>query len=148
MTKYLVDTNVCLRIATPESMQHDSAKLAVATLISRRDEVYIAPQVITEFWGVATRPTTVNGLGWPVETAELEVTRLLARYPVLAETRQLFPEWHRLVVQHRVMGKQAHDARLVAIMHDNGVTHILTFNVNNFRAYDVTVVSPDEVVGT
>ena len=46
------------------------------------------------------------------------------------------------------MGKQAHDARLVAIMNTNGLTHVLTFNVNNFRAYDVTVVSPDEVVAS
>ena len=78
----------------------------------------------------------------------IEVVRLLKQFPVLPETPQLFPEWHRLVVQYRVMGKQAHDARLVAIMNINGLTHLLTFNVNNFRAYDVTVVSPDDVVAS
>jgi predicted nucleic acid-binding protein len=148
MTKYLVDTNVCLRIATPDSAQHDSGKLAVAKLISRGDEIYVAPQVIAEFWVTATRPKTVNGLGWPPETAELEVARVLDRYPVLSETTQLFPEWHRLVIRHRVIGKQAHDTRLVAIMNTNGLTHILTFNVNNFRAYNVTVVSPDDVLAS
>ncbi len=146
MTKYLVNTNVCLRIATPDSVQHDAAKLAVRTLIIRGDEIYIAPQVIAEFWVVATRPVDVNGLGWSVETTEIEVARLLNRFRLLPESRQLFPEWHRLVVQNRVAGKQAHDTRLVAIMNTNGLTHVLTFNVNNFRAHGVTVVSPDDVV--
>ena len=146
MAKYLVDTNVWLRFASPDSAQHDTAKLAVAELIFRRDEIYIAPQVIAEFWVTATRPATVNGLGWSLEIAELEVTKLLVRFPVLRETPELFPEWHMLVVQHRVLGKQAHDARLVAIMNTNGLTHVLTFNVNNFRAYGVAVVSPDDVV--
>ena len=33
-------------------------------------------------------------------------------------------------------------------LNTSGVTHLLTFNVNNFRAYNVTVVSPDDVVAS
>ncbi len=64
----------------------------------------------------------------------------------MSETHQLFTEWHRLVVQHRIIGKQAHDARLVAIMNLHGLTHILTFNANNFRGYPLTVVTPAEAL--
>jgi len=52
------------------------------------------------------------------------------------------------MLANRVIGKQAYDARLVAIMNENGVTHVLTFNVKDFRAYKLNVVSPDEVVGS
>ena len=121
---------------------------AIAKLISQGHEIYLAPQVIAEFWVVATRPTNVNGLGWPFEIVELAIARLLKEFPVLPETRQLFTEWHRIVVQYRVIGKQAHDARLVAIMNTNGLRHLLTFNVRNFGAYDLTVVSPDEVLAS
>lgn len=148
MARYLVDTNVLLRAADAGSVQLSHAVKALAKLIARNQEICLAPQVVSEFWVVATRPPNVNGLGWSFETVELGVARLLKEFPVLPETPQLFSEWHRLVVQHRVMGKQGHDARLVAIMNDNGVTHVVTFNVNNFRAYDLTVVSPDEVLAS
>ncbi len=31
-----------------------------------------------------------------------------------------------------IIGKQVHDARLVAVCHVHGVTHLLTFNVGHF----------------
>ncbi len=146
MAKYLVDTNVLVRVADLDSAQNFAAGEAVAKLLSQNHEVCLAPQVISEFWVVASRPANVNGLGWSFEAVASEVARLLNEFPVLPETPQLFSEWHQLVLQYRVLGKQAHDARLVAIMNDNGVTHVLTFNVKNFRAYNLTVVSPDEIV--
>jgi predicted nucleic acid-binding protein len=148
MARYLVDTNILLRVAEPHSAQHFPAVTAVAKLVSQKHELCLAPQGLAEFWVAATRPANVNGLGWSFDAAEREVVRLLKQFPVLPETPQLFSEWHALVVQHRVMGKQGHDARLVAIMNINGLTRILTFNVNNFRIYGVTVVSPDEVLAS
>jgi predicted nucleic acid-binding protein len=148
MARYLVDTNVLLRAADPHSVQYLVAVAAISKLTSQSDRIWLAPQVISEFWVVATRPANVNGFGWSFETVDAAVTRLLNEFPVLPETPNLFAEWHRLVVQYRVMGKQAHDARLIAIMKNNGVTHILTFNVNNFGAFDITVVSPDDVVAS
>jgi predicted nucleic acid-binding protein len=148
MTKYLVDTNILLRVAEPHSRQHPSAEAAVAKLLLDEHRLFLAPQGVAEFWVAASRPADVNGLGWSFEAVDIEVARLLKQFPLLRETPQLFAEWRRLVVQNRVIGKQAHDARLAAIMHTNRLTHILTFNVNNFRAYGVTVVSPDDVLAS
>ncbi len=144
--QYLVDTNVILRIADSASAQHSVAVEAIANLLLHNDELYVAPQVLTEFWVVASRPTDVNGLGWSVDDVELALADFLKKFRVLTETQDLFPEWHRLVVQYRVVGKQAHDTRLVAIMNTNGINHLLTFNANNFRAYTVTVVTPRNVL--
>ena len=146
--KYLLDTNIVLRIADSRSAQHTVAVEAVAKLVAQDNEIYVAPQVLVEFWVVASRPTNVNGLGWSVDAVESELSDILTKFRVLSETPQLFSEWRRLVISHRVIGKQAHDARLVAIMNTSGFTHILTFNVNNFRAFGVTVVSPDDVVAS
>ncbi len=144
--KYLVDTNIVLRTADSGSAQHPIAARAIAKLLSRNDEMYVAPQVLSEFWVVASRPVDVNGLGWSFNVVERTLARLLNEFGLLVETPQLFHEWRRLVVQYRTIGKQAHDARLTAIMNTNGLTHLLTFNVNNFRAYPLTVVTPDEVL--
>jgi predicted nucleic acid-binding protein len=45
-----------------------------------------------------------------------------------------------------VAGKQAHDAHLVAAMLVHGVTHLLTFNTNDFKRFsEVMVVNPQNI---
>lgn len=53
-------------------------------------------------------------------------------FPLLAETPDVHPAWKSLVAAVGVIGKQVHDARLVAVCHVHGVTHLLTFNVAHF----------------
>jgi hypothetical protein len=46
-----------------------------------------------------------------------------------------------------VVGKNGHDARLVAAMMVHGLTHLLTFNVQDFRRYPgITAVTPADVL--
>jgi predicted nucleic acid-binding protein len=45
-----------------------------------------------------------------------------------------------------VIGKQVHDARLAAFLNTHGITHLLTFNTNDFKNYGITAVSPDEIL--
>jgi hypothetical protein len=50
------------------------------------------------------------------------------------------------VVQHQVLGKTAHDARIVAAMQRHQLSHILTFNVEDFRRYPaIQVLNPHAV---
>jgi hypothetical protein len=44
---------------------------------------------------------------------------------LLPETSAIYPAWESLVIQYRVSGKPAHDARLVAAMKVHGLTAIL-----------------------
>ena len=55
-----------------------------------------------------------------------------AAFPLLEETPAIYPAWRALVDALGVIGKQVHDARLVAVCHVHGVTHLLTFNVAHF----------------
>jgi predicted nucleic acid-binding protein len=63
----------------------------------------------------------------------------------LLETPAVFVEWLRLVSVHAVLGKQAHDARLVALMNVHGVPNLLTFNAGDFKRYGIVAVSPENV---
>ena len=145
MASYLVDTDVLLRSATPGSNRHVSATAAVAALLERGDELLIAPQLLVEFWSVATRPVDVNGFGWPVDTVHSEVDRLLDQFPLLPETPAVFSEWLRLVSLHGIIGKQVHDARLVAVLNVYHIPCLLTFNSSDFQKYDISVVSPEDI---
>lgn len=65
--------------------------------------------------------------------------------PLLPETAAVFPEWLRLVSQHGILGKQVHDARLVAQLNMHRVPRLLTFNVEDFQRYGTLAVSPEQV---
>lgn len=142
----LLDTNVLLRLAQPQSPLASIAERAVRTLRRKRETLSIATQNLFEFWAVATRPQTGNGLGFTVQQASQEITRLKRFFEVLPE-QPLLAEWERLVSAHQVSGKNSHDARLVAAMVVNGVESILTFNVQDFVRYiDIKVLDPRTVV--
>jgi hypothetical protein len=85
-----------------------------------------------EFRNVATRPVTVNGLGLSTVDTEALAATFEARFPLLAETPDIYPAWKAVVSALGVIGKQVHDARLVAVCHVHAVTHVLTFNVAHF----------------
>jgi len=64
----------------------------------------------------------------------------------LSETPAIYPAWEALVIHHKVMGKPAHDARLVAAMQAHGITAILTFDRTGFTRYPgIEVVHPAQV---
>jgi hypothetical protein len=54
------------------------------------------------------------------------------KFPLLAETPDIYPAWKSLVGALGVIGKRVHDARLVAVCHVQAVTQVLTFNVSHF----------------
>ena len=141
---FLLDTSVVTRIAQPHQPQYSSVMDTLVTLRLRGESLFLVPQVLVEFWVVCTRPSSVNGLGLTVAEAIDEQRRLKRLCPVLADTASIYPEWERLIATYGVMGKQAHDARVVAAMLVHRVTHILTFNTRHFRRYhDITAVEPE-----
>lgn len=58
-----------------------------------------------------------------------------ATFSLLPETPDIYPAWKTLVQEVGVIGKQVHDARLVAVCHVYSITHVLTFNVQHFARF-------------
>jgi predicted nucleic acid-binding protein len=143
---YLADSNLLLRGAETGHPMQKPALEAFAALFRQREAVYVTPQNLYEFWVVATRPVERNGLGMTASQAETELARLEVQFPLLPDTPAIYPEWRRLVTAHGVVGVRAHDTRLVAAMLVHGITHLLTFNGDDFRRYPgITIVHPDDV---
>ena len=92
-------------------------------------------RILIEFWAVATRPVINNGLGFTHAQAAEELVNLKTLFALLPDTPEIFPEWESIVLQYRVSGKQAHDARLVAAMRVHNLTHLLTFNIADFKRF-------------
>jgi len=146
MTKYLLDTNVVLRLSNPSDDQHELVTEAIATLLTQGNECYLTAQVLIELWVVATRPINVNGLGWSAEETRTIINQLLERFPFIEEVPQIFSTWLTLVTENQITGKRTHDVRIVAAMIESGITHILTLNPKDFSGISViTVVHPTAV---
>lgn len=147
---YLLDTNILLRTISPDDPMHAETVAAIDTLNARREGVIIAPQNLIELWNVCTRPAERNGLGFTPSRTKAEVDRLKRLFIFLPDTQAIFPEWERLVTTFEVKGTKVHDTRLVAFMLVHRLSHILTFNVKDFRRFsaEITPVSPKEIINS
>ena len=103
----------------------------------------LTPQIMAEFWNVATRPQSQNGFGFAPERALEELLHLEKYFSLLDESAAVYNEWKRLVTDYGITGVKVHDARLVAAMNVYGVKRILTFNQNDFFRYkEIEIITP------
>jgi predicted nucleic acid-binding protein len=147
---YLIDTTILGRLANAKDTQHAVAAHAVLELHRRGEVLHVTPQVMVEFRNVATRPVAANGLGLPIVDAESLASIFESRFLLLTETPDIYPDWKTLVNSLAIVGKQVHDARLVAVCHVHKVTHVLTFNVPHFARFagfgpGIIVVDPQSI---
>ena len=85
-------------------------------------------------------------LAGPSTVVRGEMDRLLGQFAMLFESPAVFDEWLALVTVHRIIGKQVHDARLVAISKAHQVAHVLTFNTADFKVFGEVAVSPEKIL--
>ena len=133
--RILLDTNILARIAHRNHPHTPIANGALSRLWQEGHEVRIVPQVLYEYWSVATRPAAQNGLGISPQTADADVSDFKRIFSVLRDERGILDRWQEIVHDGNISGKQSHDARLVAAMERHGLTHLLTFNVSDFQRF-------------
>ena len=139
----LIDTNTLLRTLQPLHPQRETARAAIKALTARGRGLYIVPQNLVELWVVATRPAERNGFGMSPAAVAAELAHIKSMFELLPDTPAVYPVWESLVIQYRVSGKPAHDARLVAAMLVHGLTAVLTFDRAGFSRYaGIEVVHP------
>jgi predicted nucleic acid-binding protein len=141
--KALVDTSILTKLANKAHPRHQVVFDAVAHLLRKHYSLVLFPQILYEFFSVATRKKTAEqvvcpacgfqekgGLGRTIEEAleDLESLRDQFGLQVLHAGQDLreFETWAGLVRQFRIRGVRTHDARLVAQMQLHGIRSIVT----------------------
>ena len=118
---------------------------SISSLRIRGEDICIVPQNLTEFWAVATRPQSANGLAMTTAQTEVELARLKSFFRFLKDNAMIHDEW-RSLLRNEVSGKNTYDARLVAAMSVHGITTLLTFNGADFKRFQgISVISPADV---
>lgn len=142
----LSDSNALVALVGAHHVDHQIAIDALDKLHAQGARVWITPQCLVEFWNVATRPSSQNGLGLTPAEAEHEAHQFLADFPILPDDPAVFLEWLSLVTSEGIVGKQVNDARLVAVMRAYGIVGILTFDTTHFRRFSgIRGVHPADV---
>lgn len=146
--KVLIDTNLLTRLAITSDPQHAMAVQAILKLDEADCEICLIPQVLYEYWSVATRPVEVNGLGMSPVAAGESIRDLIDTYDLHRDEERMFDLWLQLAITHAVKGKNGHDTRIVAAMQCHGLTNLVTFNVSDFARFAsiINVYSPADVV--
>jgi predicted nucleic acid-binding protein len=145
----LADSGILIRLQEPTDPQHGSIFAAVQSLLSQGHGIATATQNMAEFWNVCTRPGVARGgLGLDNTETDRRARIIENTLLVLSEPPTAYAIWRRLVVSLSILGKQVHDARLVALMQAHGITHILTLNGKDFARYPgITVIDPTSAAG-
>src|ERR1700676_5213245 len=114
--RYLIDTNVLLRLSRIADPQHQLVKTALDQLNGSSVALYFSLQNIAEFWNVCTRPTERNGYGLTCAETNSLIEFIESTMVFLPDNDQVYSIWRQLVVTHNVQGVKVHDARLAAVM--------------------------------
>jgi len=128
----LVDTSVLARLANNSDVHYPVALHAVTELHLQGAQLCITPQNLIEFRNVATRSNSENGLGYSVAEVEAKAVEFEALFILLDDVASIYEAWKTLVHQAGIIGKQVHDARLMACCQVHSLRCVLTFNGRHF----------------
>src|SRR5215217_7038813 len=129
----LLDTGILLRLLERSDPHHGAVRGSVRALRARGDTPVISAQNMAEFWNVCTRPASARGgLGLSVVSTHHRLQLIERGVLVIPDQEEIYVRWKELVLEHRVMGVQVHDARIVAAMMVHGIRELVTLNASDF----------------
>jgi len=144
---FLIDTNVLLRFFELQDPKNAEIVNAFNVLRNAAEPSFTCAQVLIEYWVSATRPLDANGFGLDCAQADMRLGVVQSLFPCLPEPPDMAERWRKVVSENAVRGRQAHDARIAALMLAHGVTHLVTLNPTDFTRYDgITPVTPQDIL--
>lgn len=139
MTDFLVDSNILVyAVDIAAGSKHKIAKEAIKQSLARKGAV-ISIQNIVEFARVISEKSKV-----PLSTQEQTklISDLKYSFKVVTYTPETISSALKISSNHNI---HFFDALLVATMNENGIKHIITENVSDFKKIKwLTVLNPFE----
>ena len=142
----LLDTNILLYSEQEEAPQHGAAKALRDQALLGETSACISPQILSEFFAVATNPRRVSA-----PLTQQEAIDQIRKYYESEDLTVIYPGSNivermlALLDTHAVSGPDIHDLHLVATMLENDVTKIYTYNTTDFDTFpDIEVLTPPE----
>ena len=129
-----VDTNILIYANVQESPFHRQAFSALAAAHEEDRPLWISRQILREYMAVMTRPDMVNKSGKGLVLSQIE--QFTDQFDVADEISDVTVLLLALIEEHRISGKQIHDANIVATMQAYGIQNLLTANLSDFKRFE------------
>ncbi len=132
--RVFVDTNILI-YSTFEDFdpeKHVQCTDTLNKLLQAGTPLFISSQILREYFAVSTNQ---NIFKKPLtyKQAVSKMKEFLARFTLVHEKESTIHILITLIGKYAVSRQKIHDMNIVATMVDNGITHLLTYNVQDFK---------------
>ena len=143
--KAFVDTNILLRVLLTEMNLHAECDALLKRVLRDDAELWISGQVIREFIVQATHPRTLKE-PLTIEQVIHQLNTIQPSFQIADETSAVRGQLLKLLRAYPTLGKQVHDANIVATMLAYGIDTLLTLNVDDFKRFEdkITLISLED----
>jgi predicted nucleic acid-binding protein len=132
----LLDTNILIHSNQHISPHFNTITNRLIDFADSDEELVVCPQVLYEFYVVATRPVEARGgLGISSKDALSQIQKFHTNYLFIHDSQDLFSIWLQLIKKYGSLGTSAHDTRLVAFMKSQKIDQLYTMNRRHFNRY-------------
>ena len=133
--EWFVDTNVLVYATNARSPWQRDAEALLSLARQRGIEIVISTQIVREYLAITTRPDAGRVDKSAVRDALDNVRTFQSNLRVIQDDPAISARLLELIEDYEVVGKQVHDANIVACMLIHGVRSLLTFNAQDFTRF-------------
>jgi predicted nucleic acid-binding protein len=126
-----VDTNVLVYAASSGAPLHQRASDELQRRSEAGQELWVSRQVLREYLATLSRPQTF-AKSRPVRELVGDIRYFLSHFQLAEEGPEVTEKLLELIEEIETGGKHIHDANVVATMLVNGISVLLTHNVEDF----------------
>lgn len=141
--KAFVDTNVLLRAMIPQMAHNQPCELLIQRMWEDNVDLWISRQVVREYLVQVTHPNSFSP-ALTFQQIQSQINQIKTLFRVADETEQTTSQLLQLLQDYPTVGKQIHDANIVATMLVYGIDTLLTINLDNLKRFasKITLISP------
>lgn len=132
--RVFVDTNILI-YSTFEDFEPEKHVQCTEILekLRRSDTtIFISSQILREYFAIATNKNIFKA-PLTYKQASAKMKEFIARFTMVTEKESTINVLIALIGKYAVSRQKIHDMNIVATMCDNGINHLLTYNVKDFE---------------
>jgi predicted nucleic acid-binding protein len=144
MTKpVFIDANVLVADSSEAAPFHAESERLLDRLHASDAPLYISRQILREVAATLTRPQAWTP-GVPAEVVAKELARYIKLYRIAEESPASTEQLLAYIQDGRAVGRQVHDANIVAVMKANKIGKLATLNARDFARFrgEIEMLTP------
>ena len=132
--KVFLDTNILIYAKLEKSIFHEAVVAKLDEMLAEGFEFWISRKVIREYLACITREDSLKQI-LTSELIQKDISEFQENFKVADENDLVTEMLLDLYNQEMIIGKQTHDANIVATMRTYEIEYLYTYNVDDFKRF-------------